>query len=389
MINQLQRHLVITLWTKQRVFAEAIEETLLKRFLWQHSVTFGVSGYISWDYFGKVFSHLLVTYIAVQSVITDSVKSLWQNVLNHTSDESEGREGFVFNLLGFVVTIPVADGFTVISFNPANRDGRRNNILCHVLSQPLTSAGHIAWLKKGDKAFGVIFPCPVDVSFNGGIRDIFSHHFQEMVLPFSVHHVVRNVGYILPLFQCINSTCGHEDMKVGIVMTRSSGGLKNDDISHVEFDAGAGVENIFETGITCSHEWAQQCRIVVKPYSQELRQGQYDMTISYAWQEPPADEVCPSVGITLGTGKTEAGFAGEGDTPYLSAVATSVLHKAHLVRFAAVEHFLDGIVVIRTVETWIGLLKRIPMIIENLLKRVFVNAFHGCSVRTTITELVG
>jgi hypothetical protein len=113
------------------------------------------------------------------------------------------------------------------------------------------------------------------------------------------------------------------------------------------------------------------------------------MTISYAGQEPPADEVCPSVGIALGTGKTEAGFAGESDTPYLSAVATSVLHKAHLFRITAVEHFLDGIVVIRTVETWIGLLKRIPMIIENLLKRVFVNAFHGCSVRTTITELAG
>jgi hypothetical protein len=36
-----------------------------------------------------------------------------------------------------------------------------------------------------------------------------------------------------------------------------------------------------------------------------------------------------------------------------------------------------------------GLLKRIPVIIENLLECVFVNAFHGCSLRTTITELVG
>jgi hypothetical protein len=34
-----------------------------------------------------------------------------------------------------------------------------------------------------------------------------------------------------------------------------------------------------------------------------------------------------------------------------------------------------------------SLLKRIPMIVENLLKRVFVNAFHGCSLQTTITEL--
>ena len=249
--------------------------------------------------------------------------------------------------------------------------------------------GHIAGLKKGDKAFGVIFPCPVNIFFNGGMGDIFSEHFQEMVLPFSVHHVVRNVGDIFPLFQRIKPTCGHEDMKVGIVMAGSSGGLENDNVSHVEFDAGAGVKNIFETGITCSHERAEQCGIAVKPYSQELRHGQYDMAISYAGQEPPADEVGPSVGIALGTGKTKAGFAGESDTPHLSALAASVLNKAHLVGITAVKHFPDGIVVIRTVETWMGLLKRIPMIVENLLKRVFVNAFHSCSLRTTITELAG
>jgi hypothetical protein len=31
-----------------------------------------------------------------------------------------------------------------------------------------------------------------------------------------------------------------------------------------------------------------------------------------------------------------------------------------------------------------NLLKRIPMIVKNLLKRVSVNTFHGCSLRTTI-----
>jgi hypothetical protein len=34
------------------------------------------------------------------------------------------------------------------------------------------------------------------------------------------------------------------------------------------------------------------------------------------------------------------------------------------------------------------LLKCIPVIIENLLECVFVNAFHGCSLRTTIPEMV-
>jgi hypothetical protein len=111
------------------------------------------------------------------------------------------------------------------------------------------------------------------------------------------------------------------------------------------------------------------------------------MAISYAGQQPPPNEIRPSVGIALCTGKTEAGFAGESDTPYLAALATSVLDKAHLFGVAAIKHFLDGVIVVGIVKAWMGLLKSIPVIIENLLECVFINAFHGCSLRTTITEL--
>ncbi len=86
---QIQEHVVTAFGAKQRVFAETLEETFLKRFGRQHSVAFWVIGYICRDDFGKLLSHLFVTYISVQAVITDSVKSLWQNVLNHTSDEFE------------------------------------------------------------------------------------------------------------------------------------------------------------------------------------------------------------------------------------------------------------------------------------------------------------
>ncbi len=111
------------------------------------------------------------------------------------------------------------------------------------------------------------------------------------------------------------------------------------------------------------------------------------MAVSYAGQEPPADEISPSVGISLCTGKAEAGFAGESDTPYLSAVAASVLDKAHFLRITTVEHFLDVVVVVGTIKAWMDMLKRVPMIVENLLKGIFANAFHGCPLRTTLTEL--
>jgi hypothetical protein len=176
-------------------------------------------------------------------------------------------------------------------------------------------------------------------------------------------------------------------MKVGVVMAGTSGGLENNNVSYIEFHPGASVENVFETGMSCPHEGTEQFGITIKPGSQELRHGQYDMSISYAGQQPSSDEVGPSVGIDLGTGKAEAGFAGESDTSYFSALAASVLNKAHLFRIAAVEHFLNGVIVIRAAKFWMDLLKRIPVIVENLFECVFINAFHGCSLRTTIPEM--
>ena len=171
---------------------------------------------------------------------------------------------------------------------------------------------------------------------------------------------------------------------MGVVMAGSSGGLENNDVSDVEFNSASRRENVFETGVTRLHQWAQQCGVAVKPCSQELGHGQYDMAIRNTGQKPPADEVGPSVGISLGTGKAEAGFAGKGDTSYFSTLAAPVLNESHLVGVTAVEHVLDGVVVIRTVKSWMNLLKRIPMIVENLLECVFVNAFHDRSLRTTI-----
>jgi hypothetical protein len=176
-------------------------------------------------------------------------------------------------------------------------------------------------------------------------------------------------------------------MKMWVVMSGPSSSLENNNVSNIEFNTGAGVENIYETAISSTHQRAKQCRVTIKPDTQELRHGQYDMSISHSWKEPPSDEVCPSVGIDLGTGKTKAGLAGESDTTFMSAFAASVLDKAHFLRVTAAEHFLDGFVVVGTVKAWAELLKRIPVIVENLLKGVFINVFHGWSLRTTITKL--
>jgi len=205
-------------------------------------------------------------------------------------------------------------------------------------------------------------------------------------LPLFVHHLIGNIRNRPPLAAGVDSSCGHQDMQVGVVMAGASGSLQHDDGSDVQVDTGAGLENILEAGMSGPHEGTEPLGVAKEPEAKRFRHGQHDMAIGDPGQQASADEVGPSVGVSLGTGQAEAGFAGKSDASYLAAVTASVLDKAHLFGVAAVKHFLDGIVVIRTVKVRIGLLKRIPMIVENLFECVFINAFHGCSLRTTITE---
>ena len=387
MIYQLQQHIVTTFGAKQGIFPEAFEEALGEGFGWQHAIASCVSRRLCRDNICEVLPHFLVTNISVKSIISNSLEPLWQDVLYHSSDESQDSNSFMFDPACFVITVPVADGLAIVAFNASYRDRWRDNILCQILRQSLSTWWYLTILQKSDQAPGIFSPGPVNVFFNVWVGYIFPQHFQEVVLPFFVHHLVGDIIDRFPLAFFVKSAGGHKDMEVRVIMAGTSCGLQDDDIADVEFDASAGIENIFDTGMSCSHEWTEQFRVVKEPYAEELRYGQYYMAIRDTWQESSSDEVSPAVGIDLGTGKTKAGFAGESNSTYLSALAASVLNKAHLFRITAVKHFLDSFVVVRTVKVWAELFERIPVIIKYLLECVFIDAFHGCSLRTTITEM--
>jgi len=388
MRNQLQQHFIMTFGTDQRVFSKTVEEPLRKRLGRQYAVAVGVFWHICRYDIGQLFSHFFISYISVQTIISDSVKSLGQNMLYHASHETQNREGFVFNLSGFMIPVPVADRLAVISFDPSYRDGRRDHIFGQVLSQALPAGRYFTGLKESDKSLGVVFPGLVDIFFHGRIRAFFSEQGQKMILPLFVHHLIGNIRNRLPLTAGVDSSCGHQDMQVGVVMAGASGSLQHDDGSDVQVDTGAGLENILEAGMSGPHEGTEPLGVAKEPEAKRFRHGQHDMAIGDPGQQASADEVGPSVGVSLGTGQAEAGFAGKGDPSYFTAVAASVLDKPHLFGVTAVKHFLDGIVVVGTVKLGMHLLKRIPVIVENLLECVFVNAFHGCSLRTTIPEMV-
>lgn len=384
MRDQLQRHFVLTFGTDQRVFSEAVKESLLKRFGRQYTVAVGILRQIGREDIGQLFSRLFIPYISVKAIISDSVKSLWQDMLNHPSDEFQDGECLVFNLVGFVVSIAVSNRLAVIAFDSANRDGGRDHVFGQIPSQSLPAGRDLAGLKEGDKSFGILFPGLINIFFNGWIVADYSEHRQQMILPLFVHQFVWDIRDWFPLAAWVDASCGHQDMQVGVVMAGASGGLKHDDVSDVQLHPGAGLENIFEAGMSGPHEGTEPFGVTKEPEPKRFGHGQDDMAIGNPGQQASADEIRPSVSISLGTGQAEAGFAGKGDASFFAAMAASELDKAHLVRISTVQHFLDGIIVVRTVKFGMRLLKRIPVIIKNLLECVFVNAFHGCSLRTTI-----
>jgi len=62
------------------------------------------------------------------------------------------RESFVFDLAGFMISIPVADGMAVVAFDAVNGDGGRQHI-CEIASEPGGWAG-IALFDESDEAEG-------------------------------------------------------------------------------------------------------------------------------------------------------------------------------------------------------------------------------------------
>lgn len=388
MINQFQRHFVSAVPADKRVCSKALEKSLEKRFHRQDPIAVGVVGHISRQYIGKLPPAFSISGVCMQAVVSDSLKALWQNVLNHPFDELQYRQRFVFDLSGFVVSIPITDVFTVISFDSFHGDRRRDDVFGKIFCKPLSAWRDISRLKICDESFGIIFPADVDIFFNVSVVNMFSEHVEQMELPFSVHDIVRDVGYWLVLsVRCYSAGC-HENMEMRVVMAAASCGLKNDDASHVEFDAAACFEDIIETSVAGPHENIEQGCIIAKILPQVFGSGQNHMAIDYARYETPRDEVSPLVGVSFCAGKTERGLAGECDAMSIAAIFTAILSIAHFFRVAAAEHFFDDVVVVWRVEFRVSQFEGRPVVADNPFEDIFADddVIHDAPLRVTITK---
>ena len=205
-----------------------------------------------------------------------------------------------------------------------------------------------------------------------------------MVLPFPVHHSVGNEFYVLPVSLGGQSTSGDQDMEMGIELPRSSEGLQYHHATDIKGLASRGLKDVEETGMASPHQFAEQVGALIEPVAEEVRGGQNEVAVGDSRKESASDEVSPLAHPWLCTREAKAGLAGEGQLASLAAIDATVLDVTHLVRVTAVQHLLDGRVVVPCIEGGIPFFERVPVIPEDLPERSNVHRSHDCAPKTSL-----
>lgn len=123
MVDQLQFHDSVASRTSERVAIKGLEEELSEGFAGEDAKAFGIGRHVMREDLGEMCSDLLIADITVQAVIANALEALWENVLNHTTDETKNGKVCIFDLSGTMVPVPVLYGFSVVVLNAAHGDG--------------------------------------------------------------------------------------------------------------------------------------------------------------------------------------------------------------------------------------------------------------------------
>lgn len=389
MINKFQNHRILTLGAAKWVFFKCVPETLLKRSGRQDMVSFGLHRQRFLACLLQLRACSLVSCITVEPIMPDPLESFGQYGLDHSSDEGQYREVVVLDLAGFVVAIPEANGFAIISFDSSDRDRGGYQVFGQILCQPSGLGRDVSFFYESDKPFGILFPSSVDVPLDMGIiRDLLSKHSQKMILPFSMEQVIWDKVKAMPCSLRRESTGSEENMEMRVVICSPPGQLENDNGPDIEVLSGVCFESIDQAGVSCFHDFGKEMVVAEEVFPEEIGSRQDVVPVCNIVQEPSTDEVSPGIGISFGTGQTEAGFTGECNASIFSALATAKLGESHFVGVSTVEHFLNNGVVVFGVEFWVESGEWFPMVLKYLLKCIVVNMFHGLPVYANHVRMI-
>ena len=177
----------------------------------KNPVASGIRRYAGGNNLGDVLSHGFVADITVETKIVNPLKPLREDMLDHTADAAEYGERFVFDGTGFVITIPVLDGMTIVLLDTSDRNWGRNEVLGKILSQTLAPRRDFTLIDECDEAFWVGSPGSINVVFDSGIGDVLSEHGQEVVLPFFMKYLEGDIRDRLPVaLRCESAPSGQD-----------------------------------------------------------------------------------------------------------------------------------------------------------------------------------
>ena len=202
-------------------------------------------------------SDVSIADVGVEAIIADALKAFREDMLDHATDEAQDGQSGVLDLSGFMVPIPVTDSLAVVAFDAVDGDRRGDDIFGEIASEAAALGGQIAFFDEGDEAFWVVFPGAIKGGFDSGVGDVLTEQGEEMVLPFAMDDVEREVGDVFPGLMLGEAAGGEEDMEMGVVISGAAGGLQDDDGAGVERLACDGVEDIQQAGLAGLNEKGQ------------------------------------------------------------------------------------------------------------------------------------
>jgi len=103
---------------------------------------------------GQLLADRLVAGVAVQAEVANALESLGQEVLDHSADEPQRRQGRVLNGLGLVVLVPVADLLAVVLLKRRTEMGGETTYLARYSAKPFPPGGTSPGCRWATNPFG-------------------------------------------------------------------------------------------------------------------------------------------------------------------------------------------------------------------------------------------
>lgn len=172
-VDQFEFHGFVAPGAEKRVAAKAFEKELFKGFSGNDAEALGAGGYFCREYSGKPLAGFPIANMAVESIVSDALEAFGEDVLDHASDKAAGGQGFIFDLAGFMVFVPVPHRFPVIALDAPHRDGWRDDIFGQIPGEPPSAGRNLFFFDKGHEPFRVFFPRLVNLLFHAGAGDVF------------------------------------------------------------------------------------------------------------------------------------------------------------------------------------------------------------------------